>query len=413
MKLSAKELELISSKEEAPLHLIREELSLGRAVILRNSFRSTAPVIVGRRFKCKVNVNLGVSPGKRSVKKELLKLKAALEGGADTVMDLSVGPESFKIRACLIENCPVPLGTVPVYSLPMKNGRLSFSRRALLEEIEQQAAQGVDFMTLHSGLRAAHLRLVARRVTGVVSRGGALIAQYMSETGRENPFYEYFDEILAVLKKYSIVASLGDGLRPGCCADASDEAQYAELSVLGELRKRCLTAGVGAMIEGPGHVPLNLIKENVHRAEAETGGAPLYFLGPLTIDNAAGRDHITGAIGAAIAGFYGVSLLCAVTPAEHLGLPEVSDIKEGAEAFRIAAESVNLARGFREQVEKNLEISKARMSFDWKKQFRLALDGKTARKRHRELSPRSGKFCSMCGEKFCAMKRFGKCLRVK
>lgn len=413
MEFSAEELKLISSKEESPLPLIKEELYRGRAVILKNALRRISPVLVGRRFKCKVNVNLGTSPDKKNISKEIKKLFTAIEAGADTVMDLSVGADSFKTRARLIENCPLPLGTVPIYSLPVKNGRAELSRRALLEEIERQADQGVDFMTLHSGLLRSHLPLAAKRTAGIVSRGGALIAQYMSETGRENPFYEYFDEILGILKKYSVAASLGDGLRPGCCADASDKAQYAELSVLGKLRKRCHDAGVGAMIEGPGHVPLNLIEENVRRAETETDGAPLYFLGPIIVDNAAGRDHIAGAMGAALAGFYGVSLLCAVTPAEHLGQPGLSDIKEGAAAFKIAAESVNLSRGFIQQVERNMEISRARFDFDWKKQFKLALDSGGAEKKYRLLNRREGKFCSMCGEDFCAIKRSGECLGEK
>ncbi len=412
MLVSEKELKLISEKEEVPSDLIKKEISCGRAVLLRNKKRKINPIIVGRKFKCKINVNIGISPESKSLKKELKKMYAAIECGANVLMDLSTGSDAFRTRSILLKNSNLPLGTVPIYSMPQINGRIQLSKSAILDEIEKQAEQGVDFMTLHCGILSRHLPLAKKRIVGIVSRGGALIAKYMSETGKENPFYEYFDEILPVLKKYSVTISLGDGLRPGSCHDASDAAQYAELSVLGELKKRCLSSGVGFMIEGPGHVPMNLIKENVLRAEKETDKAPLYFLGPLVVDNAMGRDHIAAAIGATMAGFYGVSLLCVVTPAEHIGLPDIEDIREGTCVFRIAAESVNLARGFNQEKMTSIEISKARVAFDWQKQFSLAIDGRLAKEKYQKLNRKKRNYCSMCGKDFCAMKKFKDCIEV-
>ncbi len=411
MRYSKQDLKQISLREEINPKRLEEELDSGRCVVLKNKSRKIKPVAAGRAVKCKINVNIGVS-GPKSVKKELIKLKTAILYGADTVMDLSVGAETSKIRKFLIEKCPVPFGTVPVYSMVSKNGSVDLSRNRILEEIENQASEGVDFMTIHSGLRASHLSFASKRVCKIVSRGGAVIAEYMAKTGKDNPFYEYFEDILKILKKYSVTISLGDGLRPGCCADASDEAQYLELSQLGLLRKICRKNGVQAMIEGPGHVPLNLIEENVVKAREETDDAPLYFLGPLPVDIAMGRDHIAAAIGSALAGFYGVSLLCAMTPAEHIGLPELADIREGTAVFKIAAEAVNLARGFQEQKKRNIEMSAARKNFDWEKQFALALDCSLAEQRHAKLNHEKEKFCSMCGENFCAMKRSKECLKA-
>ncbi|NLI10841.1 MAG: phosphomethylpyrimidine synthase ThiC [Elusimicrobia bacterium] len=412
MEIPQIELKQISQKEELPFYELEKDLRTGKAVILKNSLRKIHPVAVGKRLRCKINVNLGVSGERINLKKEIKKLKAALEYGADTLMDLSLGRRAGEIRKALIKECFVPFGTVPIYSITQEK-TAGLSRSKILDEIERQALEGVDFMTLHCGLRKKHLEYARRRICPIVSRGGAIIAEHISKTGRENPFYEYFEDILKIVKKYSITVSLGDGLRPGACADANDKAQYSELYELGKLRKKCLDYGVFAMIEGPGHVPINLIEENVKKAEEICDGAPLYFLGPLTTDRAAGRDHISAAIGASLAGFHGVSLLCAVTPSEHLGIPDINDIKEAAAVFKIAAESVNLAKGFNSEREKNKEISEARKSFDWEKQFSLALDGKTAKRKYKLLNKNKDKFCSMCGKDFCAMRKFSECAGVK
>ncbi len=400
-----RELKQISIEEERPQNFILKEIEEGRATVLKNKKRNIKPVIVGRNFRCKYNLNLGISPERADIENEIEKLKIALKHCADTVMDLSVGKNRDKTRKRLLELSPVPFGTVPVYTMIDDEDDIKkLSKNLILETIEKQCEEGVDFMTIHAGLLKNSLKYIKKRLTGVVSRGGSLILRYIAETGKENPFYEYYDEIIKILKKYDVVISIGDGLRPGSINDATDKAQISELKVIGELNRYARKNGVGTMIEGPGHIPINEIEKNVKLAIKYTDDAPLYFLGPLVCDIALGFDHINGAIGAAMAGYFGVSLLCAVGPSEHLGLPDKKDIEEECVVFNLVKHSVNLAKGYESERKRNFEMSKARKNFEWEKQFKLSIYPEYAKKRFCELNNSRGNYCSMCGKAFCAMK---------
>lgn len=392
---------------------VRAAVAAGRAVIPLNPAHSGCRAIgVGRLFRTKVNANLGRSPDRSDQGGEVEKLRVALAAGADFVMDLSVGDDLEAIRQNLLDHSPVPLGTVPVYeTISRLEGTIpDMKPELLLSVIEQQARQGVDFMTLHAGLLHRHVALAVRRKMGIVSRGGAIMAEWMQTHKRENPLYERWDDVMDILARYDVTVSLGDGLRPGCLADASDEAQFAELDVLGELVKQCRARGVQVMVEGPGHVPLDQIQMNMERQQQVCDGAPFYVLGPIVCDIAPGYDHITSSIGATLATVHGASLLCYVTPAEHLGLPDADEVRQGLVAHRIAAHAGDIARGLPGARQADDAMAEARMAFDWKRQFALALDPETAEARWRKTraldaaSACDDDHCSMCGEAFCAVR---------
>jgi phosphomethylpyrimidine synthase len=366
---------------------------------------------IGLRARVKINANIGSSPTSSTLREEVEKLRLAQRWGADTVMDLSTGKRIEETRKAVIAAATVPIGTVPIYEAVEEVRRPEeLSAEGLLDVIERQARQGVDYMTIHAGARLEHLPLCRHRVTGIVSRGGGLLARWMVEHAEENPLYERFDDVLEICRTHDVTISLGDGLRPGSIADASDAAQFAELDTLGELTERAWEADVQVMVEGPGHVPLDQLEENVRRQQEVCRQAPFYTLGPLVTDIAPGYDHITSAIGAAVVGWHGTSMLCYVTPKEHLGLPDAGDVKQGLIAYRIAAHAADLARGNRSARDWDRELSKARFEFDWRRQFELALDPETARAMHDETLAddyfKSAEFCSMCGPKFCPMHNF-------
>jgi phosphomethylpyrimidine synthase len=390
---------------------VRDAVARGHAVIPLNPAHTGArPMGVGRLFRTKVNANLGRSTECSDGSGERKKLQVSLDAGADFVMDLSVGPDLPRIRKVLLDASPVPLGTVPVYeTISRLEGAVpSMDAALLLKVITEQAEQGVDFMTLHAGLLRRHVDVAMKRKLGIVSRGGAIMAEWMQTFERENPLYERWDDVLKILVKHDVTVSLGDGLRPGCLADASDAAQFAELDVLGELVQRCRRAGVQVMVEGPGHVPFNQIQMNMEREQQVCDGAPFYVLGPVVTDIAPGYDHITSCIGATAATCYGASLLCYVTPAEHLGLPDEEEVHQGVIAYRIAAHAGDVARGLPGARDRDDAMAEARMAFDWKRQFELALDGPRAKARWektRVTKPgEADDHCSMCGKEFCAMR---------
>ncbi len=390
---------------------VRAALASGEAVVPCNQAHAgLRPLAVGRRFRTKVNANIGRSTALSAVSHELRKLQVALDAGADCVMDLSVGARLGSLRRRLLAACPAPFGTVPVYeAVSRAGGRVeNFDPQILFEVIAEQAEQGVDFMTLHAGLLLRYIPLAKRRRAGIVSRGGAIMAHWMSAHGRENPLYARWDEVLKICRRHDVTVSLGDALRPGCIADASDRAQFAELKTLGELVQRCRAAGVQVMVEGPGHVPFDQIRGNVSRALRVCHDAPFYVLGPVVTDIAPGYDHITAAIGATAAAAAGAALLCYVTPAEHLGLPDAADVRAGMIAFRIAAHAADLAKGLPGARDRDNAMADARVTFDWKRQFQLALDPPCARQRFRSKTPGRGAttadHCSMCGANFCAMR---------
>jgi phosphomethylpyrimidine synthase len=364
---------------------------------------------IGIATSCKINANIGNSAVTSKVDDELEKLHTAVHLGADTVMDLSTGGDIDLIRREIIAASPVPIGTVPMYqAIKDVNDIGDLKVRDLFDMIERQAQQGVDYMTIHAGVLLEYLPLTAKRVTGIVSRGGSLIAQWMLVRHEQNPWYTHFDELSEILRAYDVTYSLGDGMRPGCLADANDEAQFAELKTLGELTLKAWEHGVQTMIEGPGHIPMHLIKMDVEKQREMCHEAPFYVLGPLVTDIAPGYDHITSAIGAAIAGEAGAAMLCYVTPKEHLGLPNKDDVRQGVIAYKIAAHAADIARGRKGARDRDDALSKARFEFDWNKQFELSLDPETARRMHDETLPqevfKSAKFCSMCGPKFCSMR---------
>jgi phosphomethylpyrimidine synthase len=406
----SEEMAFVAARERVAPALVRDEVARGRLVIPANvNHPELEPIGIGVAATCKINANIGNSAVTSDVEGELAKLGVCLKYGADTVMDLSTGGDIPSIREAILRHSPIPVGTVPIYEcLAHVKEVADLTPAGMLEIIEAQAAQGVDYMTIHAGLLRDFVPLAARRVTGIVSRGGALLAQWMAANRAENPLYTHFDAICEIFKRYDVTFSLGDGLRPGCLADASDEAQFAELRVLGELARKAWAHDVQVMIEGPGHVPLDQIPMNMEKERELCDEAPFYVLGPLVTDVAPGYDHITSAIGAAVAAQHGAAMLCYVTPAEHLGLPDVDDVREGIVAYKIAAHAADVARHRPGARDRDDALSRARYAFDWKRQFELALDPDAARAKHDETLPhdafKEAEFCSMCGPKFCSMK---------
>jgi phosphomethylpyrimidine synthase len=395
------EMVYVAEREELEPEFIRSEVARGRMVIPANiNHVNLEPMAIGVGAKCKINANIGNSSTTSNIEEELEKLHTAVHLGADTVMDLSTGGDLDDIRISNIKNSPVPIGTVPIYE--------DLTIDIMLDVIEKQAQQGVDYMTIHAGVRYHHLQYTRDRVTGIVSRGGSILAQWMTAHKRDNFLYEHFEAICEIMKKYDVTFSLGDGLRPGCLADANDQAQFGELDVLGELTKIAWKHDVQTMIEGPGHIPMHLVAMNVERQMRVCHEAPFYVLGPLVTDIAPGYDHITSAIGAAIAGQAGAAMLCYVTPKEHLGLPNKDDVRQGVIAYKIAAHAADIARNRPGARDRDDALSKARFNFEWEKQFALSLDPETARNMHDEELPddafKDAKFCSMCGPKFCSMR---------
>ncbi|WP_158333340.1 phosphomethylpyrimidine synthase ThiC [Campylobacter concisus] len=404
------EMSYVARIEGLSENLVMDEVAKGSIIIPANiNHKNLKPMGIGRKLKTKVNANIGNSSLSSDICAELRKLEICLEFGADTVMDLSTDGDLDAIRSAIIEHSSVPIGTVPMYEI-LKEAKevTNITNELILEILEKQAKQGVSYFTIHAGFLREFLPLVKKRKMGIVSRGGSLSASYMSKLNRQNPFYEIFDEILEICAKYDVSLSLGDGLRPGCLYDATDEAQLSELKVLGELTLRAWEKDVQVMIEGPGHVPLNQIEYNMKIEQELCHDAPFYVLGPLVSDIGAGYDHITSAIGGTMAAYHGASMLCYVTQKEHLGLPNENDVREGIVAHKIAAHAADVALGKAGAIEKDHEMSDARYAFDWNKQFELSFDPKKARELHDESLPedafKSAHFCSMCGPKFCAYK---------
>ena len=412
--LITEEMAFVAKRERLAPELVRDEVARGQMIIPANvNHPELEPLAIGIEATCKINANIGNSAVVGDIQEELEKLRVCLKHGADTVMDLSTGGDIPQIREAILRHSPLPVGTVPIYECLVHVKEVAdLTPKLLLEIIEAQAAQGVDYMTIHAGLLWRFIPMAAKRITGIVSRGGALMAQWMLTNKKENPLYTHFDEICEIFKRYDVSFSLGDGLRPGCLADASDEAQFAELTVLGELTRRAWKHDVQVMVEGPGHVPLDQIPMNMEKERELCDGAPFYVLGPLVTDVAPGYDHITSAIGAAVAGQHGAAMLCYVTPKEHLGLPDVDDVRDGIIAYKIAAHAADLARHRPGARDRDDALSRARYAFDWNKQFALSLDPETARRMHDETLPhdtfKSAEFCSMCGPKFCSMNMSAK-----
>jgi phosphomethylpyrimidine synthase len=405
------EMKYVAKVEDLDEELIRSEIARGRMIIPANvNHTKLEPMAIGIAAKCKINSNIGSSAVTGDVAGEVEKTEVSIKYGADTLMDLSTGGDLDEIRKAVIENSTIPIGTVPMYQIleEVDNKIENLTIEKMLEVIERQAQQGVSYFTIHAGFLLSTMPLIAKRKMGIVSRGGSLMAAWMMHYHQENPFYQAYDQILDICKKYDVSLSLGDSLRPGCLYDASDEAQLGELKVLGELTLRAWEKDVQVMIEGPGHVPLNQIERNVKLEQEYCHEAPFYVLGPLVTDIAAGYDHISSAIGATVAGWHGVSMLCYVTPKEHLGLPNAEDVRNGIIAYKIAAHAADIARGRKGAIDIDHEMSDARYNFDWNKQFELALDSDRAREYHDETLPqdvfKDAEFCSMCGPKFCSYK---------
>ncbi len=403
------EMRYVAAREKIAPELVRDEVARGRMIIPANiNHPELKPMAIGVESLCKINANIGNSAVTSNIGDELNKLHTAVHYGADTVMDLSTGGDIHEIREAILRHSPVPIGTVPIYEAVSRVKRIEdLTAAIMLEVIEEQAEQGVDYMTIHAGVLIQYLPMVAKRITGIVSRGGAILGQWMAHHRKQNFLYECFDDICKIFAKHDVSFSLGDGLRPGCIADASDEAQFSELKTLGELTKAAWQHDVQVMIEGPGHVPLDKIKEQVDKERELCYEAPFYTLGPLVTDIAPGYDHITSAIGAAMIGWHGAAMLCYVTPKEHLGLPNEKDVKDGIIAYKIAAHAADLARHRPGAQDRDNALSFARYKFDWEKQFALSLDPETARAMHDETLPddyyKEAAFCSMCGPKFCSM----------
>ncbi|MCM3540389.1 phosphomethylpyrimidine synthase ThiC [Priestia endophytica] len=406
-----REMEFIAIREGVEAEFVRKEVAEGRAIIPSNiNHPESEPMIIGRNFYTKINANIGNSAVSSSIEEEVEKMTWATKWGADTIMDLSTGKDIHTTREWIIRNSPVPVGTVPIYQALEKvqgiaeNLTWEIYRDTLIE----QAEQGVDYFTIHAGVLLRYIPLTVKRTTGIVSRGGSILAQWCLAYHEENFLYTHFEEICEILKRYDIAVSLGDGLRPGSIKDANDEAQFAELETLGELTKIAWKHDVQVMIEGPGHVPMHKIKENVDKQMDICHEAPFYTLGPLTTDIAPGYDHITSAIGAAMIGWFGTAMLCYVTPKEHLGLPNKDDVREGVISYKIAAHAADLAKGHKGAQDRDDALSKARFEFRWDDQFNLSLDPERAREFHDETLPAEGAktahFCSMCGPKFCSMR---------
>jgi len=405
------EMRFIAIRENVDPEFVRSEVAIGRAIIPANrNHPELEPMIIGRNFLVKINANIGNSAVASSIEEEVEKLHWATRWGADTVMDLSTGKDIHRTRESILRNSAVPIGTVPIYQALEKVDGVAedLNIEMFLETLEEQAQQGVDYFTIHAGVLLRYVPLTAKRVTGIVSRGGSIMAKWCLAHHQENFLYTHFDEICELMKRYDVSFSLGDGLRPGSLADANDEAQFGELRTLGELTERAWAHDVQVMIEGPGHVPMHKIKENVDEQMKWCKEAPFYTLGPLTTDIAPGYDHITSAIGAAMIGSFGTAMLCYVTPKEHLGLPDREDVKQGVIAYKIAAHAADLAKGHPGAQDRDDALSRARFEFRWDDQFNLSLDPDTARSYHDATLPQEGAktahFCSMCGPKFCSMK---------
>src|SRR2546427_11933342 len=405
----AEECDSVARREKLAPEWVREEVARGRLIIPANiNPPELEPMGIGVASLCKINANIGNSAVTSNIDEELQKLHTAVHFGADTVMDLSTGGNIHEIREAILRHSPVPIGTVPIYEAISRVKRIEdLNKQVMLEVIEEQAEQGVDYMTIHAGVLIQYLPMVSKRITGIVSRGGAILAQWMAHHHKQNFLYDRFDDICRIFTKHDVSFSLGDGLRPGCIADASDEAQFAELKTLGELAKKAWEYDVQVMIEGPGHVPMDKIQMQVEKENEICYEAPFYTLGPLVTDFAPGYDHITSAIGAAMIGWYGASMLCYVTPKEHLGLPNREDVKQGLIAYKIAAHAADVARHRPGARNRDDALSYARFLFDWNKQFELSLDPETARAMHDETLQdeyyKEAKYCSMCGPKFCSM----------
>ena len=404
------EMTFVARREGLEPELVRSEVARGRMVIPANiAHLELEPMAIGIASACKVNANIGNSAVTSGIQEEVEKLLLSVKYGADTVMDLSTGKRIHEIREAIVRASTVPIGTVPIYqAIENVADPLDLSWMDFLNVIEEQAKQGVDYMTLHAGMLWEFVPLTKQRITGIVSRGGSLMAQWMMYHGKQNPLYTHFDMVLDICKKYDVTISLGDALRPGCLADASDDAQFAELKILGELTTKAWEKDVQVMVEGPGHVPMAQIEMNVKKQMEWCHEAPFYVLGPLVTDIAPGYDHITSAIGAAIAGWHGTAMLCYVTPKEHLGLPNAEDVRNGLIAYKIAAHAADVARHRKGARDRDDALSRARYAFDWNEQFRLSLDPERAREYHDETLDhehfKTAKFCSMCGPKFCSMR---------
>jgi len=405
------EMTVVASKEGVSPEFIREEVALGRMVIPANICHvNLEPIAIGINAKCKINANIGNSSVTSNIEEEMKKLEISIKYGADTVMDLSTGAALNETREAIIQASPVPVGTVPIYQALEKVDGVAedLTPDIVFEAIEDQAKQGVDYMTIHAGVLIEHLGFVKKRITGIVSRGGAIMAQWCLRHQKQNFLYTDFDRLLEICKKYDVTISLGDGMRPGCLADASDEAQFAELDVLGELTLKAWEKDVQVIVEGPGHVPMDQIVMNVERQIKVCHGAPFYVLGPLVTDIAPGYDHMTSSIGGAIAAGAGAAMLCYVTPREHLGLPDLNDVKQGVIAYKIAAHAADIARHRKGARDRDDALARARFTFDWNKQFELSVDPEYARQLHDETLPdtyfKEAEFCAMCGPKFCSMR---------
>ncbi len=401
-----REIKLVAKKERLSPDFILKEVAAGRIVIPANpNHRNLEPIAIGRGTSIKVNSNIGTSPKDLDLEKELRKLEVSIEYGADTVMDLSTGGDLNAIRKKIIANSSIPLGTVPIYqAMAEANAVDDVSGDSLLAIVEEQAKQGVDFMTLHCGVTVDTIPLLQKRIAGVVSRGGAFLVAWMRRHQAQNPLFERYDDLLDICREYDVTMSLGDGLRPGCLADATDEAQLRELKTLGDLTRRAWQKDVQVIIEGPGHVPYHQIQKNMELQQKHCDGAPFYVLGPLVTDIAVGYDHITSAIGGTLAAVAGASFLCYVTPAEHLKLPDIQDVKEGVIASKIAAHAADIALGLPGAMDRDNKMSIARRNLDWETQIEMSLDPEKAR-RYREASKATKDECTMCG-KYCALKLF-------
>jgi phosphomethylpyrimidine synthase len=408
------EIETVAQYEQLRPEFVRDEVSAGRVVIPANKLHlktNLKPIGIGRALTVKINANIGASSVRSDIETEIEKMNAALEAGADTIMDLSTGSKLDHIRRELLARCTAPFGTVPIYQVIEGRNVEDIDNDTILETIEKQAEQGVDFFTIHAGVLKEHLPLLESRIAGIVSRGGALLAKWMLYHDRQNPLYEMFDDLCAVMAEHDVCFSLGDGLRPGAIADATDHAQIAELRTLGELTQRARENGCQVMVEGPGHVPFDQIEKNMRMQDEICDSAPFYVLGPLVTDIAPGYDHITSAIGGTAAAFYGASFLCYVTPSEHLGLPTAEDVRAGVVASKIAAHAADVARGIKAAPERDKRLSIARAQLDWEKHLAEALDPVTAAKIHErtcaELSYQDkskGDYCTMCGRQWCSVR---------
>ncbi len=423
-------MQTVAASEFLDAEFIREKVAAGHIVIPANkNHKNLVPMGIGRSLRTKINANIGNSPTSSGIEEELSKLNEAIKYGSDTVMDLSTGERINEIREAMIENSPVPIGTVPIYHiLNHVEDPMDITKEMIIDAIRLQAQQGVDYITIHAGLLRSHIPLAKKRLMGIVSRGGSIMAKWMALHNLENPIYTHFDEILEICAEYDVTLSLGDALRPGCLKDASDEAQFAELAVLGELVKRSRDAGVQAMVEGPGHVPFDEIQMNMEKERELCDDAPFYILGPVVVDCAPGYDHITSAIGATMGAFHGAAMLCYVTPKEHIGLPNARDVRDGVIAYKIAAHAADVALKRPHARDRDDAVSTARVNFDWKSQFDLSMDPDKARAFRAEAiresqDPNSAAkandpqpqecdgmtntdehFCTMCGEKFCSMR---------